>query len=99
MDHLRRQTRGFVKVSFRFGRDGKRKPENGSVWFSRFCPQATAVCLDNGAADRESHSDSILFCRKERIEDGIRMLRIPAVTGIHHLDQHAVWISGRLNAQ
>src|SRR4029077_14530317 len=53
-------------------------------------PDPPAVCLDNRAADRQSHAHALRFGGIERGEDLIETLRIQPRAGISYCDPHAL---------
>src|SRR5882724_8753038 len=57
------------------------------------CPQAAAVRLHNGTADRESHPAALGFGCKKSIEDMVRFIRRQSHTGVTDRDQQLTLVA------
>src|ERR1700735_284129 len=53
--------------------------------------------LDNGATDRQSHSDALRFRGEKRLKDAIDSIGIESNPRILNLDQHTIRVLGRFN--
>src|SRR5262249_30725682 len=53
-------------------------------------PQAAIVGLDNGAADRQAHPHPLRFCRKERVEYAVDILRANSCSRVRNRYLYAV---------
>src|SRR5215472_10769020 len=62
------------------------KVESRSRTIIQRCPQATMMSLDNGAADRQPDSHSVLFCRVRRFKEFV---------GSSGLETHACILHGQ----
>src|ERR1700746_3257037 len=62
----------------------------GFVWFG---PKASAVALDDRAADGESHPHATWLCRVKSFENRLYLLRINSDTGIAYRQSYAIHLT------
>src|SRR5262245_27250856 len=58
------------------------KPEHSASRRIPGYPQASTMSLDNRSANRQPHSDSFAFARKERLEDAFQCFRFDSWAGV-----------------
>src|SRR5919198_1801510 len=77
-----------ISVILVLRRSGQDELQGGAGAGVAFRPQPSAVCLDDRAADRETHAHPHGFGGIERAEDALQRLRVEPDAGILHGDEH-----------